>query len=197
MPFFNPFTPFGGRTFLDGAAIAFRGATATRATGGFMARLDAGSIFVPPVGYGYGDASVGLSFDAGFAPAGSVGLTVSVSGVCFERGSAVAVLGYAEARAAARITMWEFSPDRKRLLRSASAATPAINVLTSPIGWQMASQNSAPLTASIFRTVIPGLFYRCGISAELSTISYSAFTGYALSGSNFTFDFPVAFFSFV
>jgi hypothetical protein len=87
MPFFNPFTPFGGRTFLDGAAIAFRGATATRATGGFMARLDAGSIFVPPVGYGYGDASVGLSFDAGFAPAGSIGLTVSVSGVVSSAGA--------------------------------------------------------------------------------------------------------------
>lgn len=197
MPFVNPFTPFGVSTISSGPVIVFRGASATRAAGGFMARLDAGSLYAPPLLVGTGNASAGLSFDAGFAPAGKTALTVSVNGFAtIKRGTAVSAGGYAEAKAAITIFAWEFSPDRRTLMRFSSALTPVINVWACPLGWSQDFEDNAFVSASLFRMVVPGRFYRFGILAETSVVCVT-YSGYAVAASNFIFDFPVAFFDFV
>ena len=199
MPFVNPFTPFGVSTLSSGTTIVFRGAAATRAAGGFMARLDAGSLYAPPILVGTGNASAGLSFDAGFAPAGKTALTVSVNGFAtIKRGTAVSAGGNGEAKAAIRIFAWEFSPDRRTLMRFSSSMTPVINVWACPLGWSLGSPGQRvrlrePLSDG---RSAPGRFYRFGILAETSVVCVT-FSGYAVAASNFIFDFPVAFFDFV
>jgi hypothetical protein len=57
-------------------------------------------------------------------------------------------------------------------------------------------QDNAFVSASLFRMIVPGRFYRFGILAETSVVCVT-FSGYAVAAANFIFDFPVAFFDFV
>jgi hypothetical protein len=197
MPFVNPFTPFGVSTFSAPPIIVFRGASATRAAGGFVARLDAGAFFAPPVFLGFANGSAGLSFDAGFAPAGTTAITVSVNGLAtLKRGLAISAGGYGEAKAAVSIFLWEFSPDRRTLLRFASSPTPVVNVWACPLGVTQDLQDGQFVSANLFRMIVPGRFYRFGILAE-SSVSCVTYSGYAQASVNFMFDFPIAFFNFV